>query len=91
MILDIVENLILYVEPVTREHREQYDNVRFALRLSSPDDVAIHRQRLARKQNMIRSRIAHLRVLERTHHCCEKVCLVTSHSCGCYTGKCGVI
>ncbi|XP_078495659.1 bridge-like lipid transfer protein family member 2 [Ciona intestinalis] len=65
MILDIVENLLLYVEPVMREHWERVDRMRFTLRLTSTDDVKKHRDTLATMQNRIRLRLTNMRQLER--------------------------
>nr|XP_039267582.1 protein KIAA0100-like isoform X1 [Styela clava] len=65
MILDIVENLLLYVEPGMREHWERVDRMRFQLQLTSLDDVARHREALTKLQDEIRQRLNHIRQLER--------------------------
>nr|CAB3258519.1 UPF0378 protein KIAA0100-like [Phallusia mammillata] len=65
MILDIVENLLLYVEPVMRDFWERIDRMRFQLRLTSSDDAAKQRDTLAAMQNRVRSRLTNMRQLER--------------------------
>ena len=74
MILDIVQNLVLYVEPVMRDYWERVDRMRFALRLTSADDAAKHRQTLANMQNNIRDKLTNMRQLERQLFQKERVC-----------------
>ena len=73
MILDIVENLLLYVEPVMREHWERVDRMRFKLRLTSADDALKHRDTLAAKQSRIRTQLTNMRQLERQLYRADRV------------------
>jgi len=73
MILDIVENLLLYVEPGLREFYERVDRMRFKLRLTSADDAAKQRDTLAAMQNRIRSRLTNMRQLERQLYRADRV------------------
>ncbi|CAK8698010.1 unnamed protein product [Clavelina lepadiformis] len=65
MIIDIVENLLLHVEPVMREHWERVERMRYKLRLTSADNAAKHRDTLAAMQSCIRTRLTNMRQLER--------------------------
>ena len=73
MILDIVENLLLYVEPVMREHWEKVDRMRFKLRLTSSDDALKHRDTLAAMQSRIRNQLTSMRQLERQLYIADRV------------------
>lgn len=51
MILDIVNNLLLYVEPRRKEAYERLQRMRFQLQLQSSQD---HRQPIQQLQNHVR-------------------------------------
>lgn len=74
MILDIVENLLLYVEPVMREYWERVERMRFKLRLTSADDALKHRDTLAAMQSRIRTQLTNMRQLERQLFRTDQVC-----------------
>ncbi|XP_050545881.1 protein KIAA0100 isoform X3 [Daktulosphaira vitifoliae] len=62
MILDIVNNLLLYVEPHRKEAYERLQRMRFQLQLQSSQD---HRQPIQQLQNHVRCLVAKLRRLEK--------------------------
>ncbi|XP_022178741.1 protein KIAA0100 isoform X2 [Myzus persicae] len=62
MILDIVNNLLLYVEPRRKEAYERLQRMRFQLQLQSSQD---HRQPIQQLQNHVRCLVAKLRRLEK--------------------------
>lgn len=62
MILDIVNNLLLYVEPKRKEAYEKLQRMRFQLQLHSVED---QRRPIQQLQNRVRCLVAKLRRLER--------------------------
>ena len=73
MIIDIVENLVLYVEPVMKEYWERVERMRFKLRLTSADDALKHRDTLTTMQNQIRTQLTNMRQLERQLYRADRV------------------
>ena len=73
MILDIVENLILYVEPVVRSHQLKVEQMKFAFRLTSFDDAHRHKGEVASRQNKIRSRQLNQKAVQKQHYQLTKV------------------
>ncbi|XP_012235996.2 protein hobbit isoform X1 [Linepithema humile] len=69
MILDIVNNLLLYVEPRRKEASERLQRMRFQLQLHSVDDQKRPIQQL---QNTVRGLVAKLRRLERETYLVQK-------------------
>lgn len=59
MILDIVNNLLLYVEPRRKEAYERLQRMRFQLQLQSSQD---HRQPIQQLQNHVRYAILMLKI-----------------------------
>ncbi|XP_078679801.1 bridge-like lipid transfer protein family member 2 isoform X2 [Branchiostoma floridae x Branchiostoma belcheri] len=72
MILDICQNLLLYVEPKRKEASERLQRMRFQLQLSSVED---QRGPLLQMQNNVRSLLSNMHRLERelynTHRALE--------------------
>ena len=68
MILDIVENLILYVEPVVKVHQERVEQMKFAFRLTSFDDAHRHKGEVASRQNKIRNRLMNMKAVQKEHY-----------------------
>ncbi|XP_049792062.1 protein KIAA0100 [Schistocerca nitens] len=62
MILDIVNNLLLYVEPQRKEAYERLQRMRFQLQLHSVED---QRKPIQQLQNQVRSLVSKLRRLEK--------------------------
>ncbi|XP_070572768.1 bridge-like lipid transfer protein family member 2 isoform X2 [Ptychodera flava] len=62
MILDIVNNLLLYVEPKRKEASERLQRLKFQLQLTSIED---QRSPLLQLQNTVRSLLSNLRRLEK--------------------------
>ncbi|XP_077995172.1 bridge-like lipid transfer protein family member 2 [Glandiceps talaboti] len=62
MILDIVNNLLLYVEPKRKEASERLQRMKFQLQLTSIED---ERSPLLQIQNAVRSLLSNLRRLEK--------------------------
>ena len=73
MILDIVENLLLYFEQVMRKQWEKVDRMRFKLRLTSSDDALKHKDTLAAMQRRIRNQLTSMRQLERQLYIADRV------------------
>ncbi|XP_015603116.1 protein KIAA0100 isoform X2 [Cephus cinctus] len=69
MILDIVNNLLLYVEPRRKEALERLQRMRFQLQLHSIEDQKRPIQQL---QNTVRGLVAKLRRLERETYLVQK-------------------
>ncbi|XP_054012665.1 protein hobbit [Hylaeus anthracinus] len=69
MILDIVNNLLLYVEPRRKEASERLQRMRFQLQLHSVQDQKRPIQQL---QNTVRGLVAKLRRLERETYLVQK-------------------
>ncbi|XP_014476959.1 PREDICTED: protein KIAA0100 [Dinoponera quadriceps] len=69
MILDIVNNLLLYVEPRRKEASERLQRMRFQLQLHSVEDQKRPIQQL---QNAVRCLVAKLRRLERETYLVQK-------------------
>ncbi|XP_015524843.1 protein KIAA0100 [Neodiprion lecontei] len=69
MILDIVNNLLLYVEPRRKEALERLQRMRFQLQLHSVEDQKRPIQQL---QNTVRGLVAKLRRLEKETHLFQK-------------------
>lgn len=79
MIIDIVENLLLYLEPGMKSYWERVDRMRFRLQLTTMDDVARHRETLTQLQDQVRLRLNKIRTMERelyrlhrVRFCCEQ-------------------
>lgn len=62
MILDMVNNLLLYVDPKKKESAEKLKRLRFQLKLQSVDDLRPH---ILNLQNQVRLLLANLKHLER--------------------------
>ncbi|KAG0425424.1 hypothetical protein HPB47_027402 [Ixodes persulcatus] len=62
MVLDLVNNLLLYVEPRRREANERLQRMRFRLQLSAGED---HRTPILQLQDQVRSLLSMQRHLER--------------------------
>ncbi|XP_033627571.1 protein KIAA0100-like isoform X2 [Asterias rubens] len=62
MIMDIINNLLLYVEPKVKEAMARMQHMRFALELSSIDD---QKEPIMQLQNSLRNLVLQLRQLER--------------------------
>ena len=62
MLLDVVNNLLLYVEPHRKEASERLQRLRFQMQLSSTQD---QRRPVQQLQNQLRSLISQLRLLEK--------------------------
>lgn len=69
MILDIVNNLLLYVEPTRKEAYERLQRKRFQLQLHSVED---QRRPIQQLQNQVRSLVAKLRRLEKDTHLVQR-------------------
>ncbi|XP_066587198.1 protein hobbit isoform X2 [Prorops nasuta] len=69
MILDIVNNLLLYVEPRRKEASERLQRMRFQLQLHSFED---QRRPIQQLQNTVRGLVAKLRRLERETYLVQK-------------------
>ncbi|XP_061460928.1 bridge-like lipid transfer protein family member 2 [Rhineura floridana] len=63
MILDIVNNLLLHVEPKRKEHSEKKQRVRFQLEISSNPEE--HRSSILHLQEAVRQHVAQIRLLEK--------------------------
>ncbi|XP_028320296.1 protein KIAA0100-like isoform X3 [Gouania willdenowi] len=63
MILDIVNNLLLHVEPRRKEHSEKKQRVRFQLEISSNPEV--QRGSILHLQEMVRQHLTQIRYLEK--------------------------
>ncbi|KAM3856347.1 bridge-like lipid transfer protein family member 2 isoform 1-T1 [Vipera latastei] len=63
MILDIVNNLLLHVEPKRKEHSEKKQRVRFQLEISSHPEE--QRSSILHLQEAVRQHVAQIRLLER--------------------------
>uniref|UniRef100_A0A5F9DT06 Bridge-like lipid transfer protein family member 2 n=1 Tax=Oryctolagus cuniculus TaxID=9986 RepID=A0A5F9DT06_RABIT len=63
MILDIVNNLLLHVEPKRKEHSEKKQRVRFQLEISSNPEE--QRSSILHLQEAVRQRVAQIRQLEK--------------------------
>nr|XP_050857264.1 protein KIAA0100 isoform X1 [Vespula vulgaris] len=77
MILDIVNNLLLYVEPRRKEASERLQRMRFQLQLHSVEDQKRPIQQL---QNTVRGLVAKLRRLERETYLVQKALADESNS-----------
>ncbi|XP_030385749.1 protein KIAA0100 [Scaptodrosophila lebanonensis] len=69
MILDIVNNLLLYVEPQRKQAAEKLARMRFQLQLHSTED---QKRPIQQKQTMIRSLLMKIRSLEKDIHLISK-------------------
>ncbi|XP_070591591.1 bridge-like lipid transfer protein family member 2 [Erythrolamprus reginae] len=63
MILDIVNNLLLHVEPKRKEHSEKKQRVRFQLEISSNPEE--QRSSILHLQEAVRQHVAQIRLLEK--------------------------
>ncbi|XP_069040535.1 bridge-like lipid transfer protein family member 2 isoform X1 [Lepisosteus oculatus] len=63
MILDIVNNLLLHVEPKRKEHSEKKQRVRFQLEISSNPEE--QRNSILHLQEAVRQHVAQIRLLEK--------------------------
>lgn len=70
MILDVVNNLLLYVEPRRKEALERLQRMRFQLQLHSIEDQKRPIQQL---QNIVRALVSKLRRLEKETYLVQKV------------------
>ncbi|XP_039488577.1 protein KIAA0100 [Drosophila santomea] len=69
MILDIVNNLLLYVEPQRKQAAEKLTRMRFQLQLHSTED---QKRPIQQKQTVIRSLLMKIRSLEKDTHMISK-------------------
>lgn len=69
MILDIVNNLLLYVEPQRKQAAEKLARMRFQLQLHSTED---QKRPIQQKQTVIRSLLMKIRSLEKDTHMISK-------------------
>ncbi|XP_037949690.1 protein KIAA0100-like [Teleopsis dalmanni] len=69
MILDIVNNLLLYVEPQRKQALEKLARMRFQLQLHSSED---QKRPIQQKQTLIRSLLMKIRSLEKDIHLISK-------------------
>ncbi|KAG8224148.1 hypothetical protein J437_LFUL005482 [Ladona fulva] len=69
MLLDIVNNLLLYVEPRRKEAYERLQRMRFQLQLHSVED---QRRPIQQLQNQVRSLVSKLRRLEKETYMVQK-------------------
>ncbi|KAH8339800.1 hypothetical protein KR074_010953, partial [Drosophila pseudoananassae] len=69
MILDIVNNLLLYVEPQRKQAAEKLTRMRFQLQLHSTED---QKRPIQQKQTLIRSLLMKIRSLEKDIHMISK-------------------
>ncbi|XP_034656577.1 protein KIAA0100 [Drosophila subobscura] len=69
MILDIVNNLLLYVEPQRKQAAEKLTRMRFQLQLHSTED---QKRPIQQKQTVIRSLLMKIRSLEKDIHMISK-------------------
>ncbi|XP_013780034.1 protein KIAA0100-like, partial [Limulus polyphemus] len=69
MILDLVNNLLLYVEPRKKEASEKLQRMRFQLQLCSIDDQKVP---ILQLQNQVRSLVFNLRRLEKEAYLAQK-------------------
>lgn len=69
MLLDIVNNLLLYVEPHRKKALERLARMRFQLQLHSVED---QRRPIQNLQTQIRSTVSRLRRLEKETHFVNK-------------------
>ncbi|EDV96361.1 GH15243 [Drosophila grimshawi] len=69
MILDIVNNLLLYVEPQRKQAAEKLARMRFQLQLHSTED---QKRPIQQKQTVIRSLLMKIRSLEKDIHLISK-------------------
>ncbi|EDW79258.1 uncharacterized protein Dwil_GK25563 [Drosophila willistoni] len=69
MILDIVNNLLLYVEPQRKQAAEKLARMRFQLQLHSTED---QKRPIQQKQTLIRSLLMKIRSLEKDIHLISK-------------------
>ncbi|XP_071446897.1 protein hobbit isoform X2 [Hetaerina americana] len=76
MILDIVNNLLLYVEPRRKEAYERLQRMRFQLQLHSVED---QRRPIQQVQNQVRSLLSKLRRLEKETYMVQRA--LTDESC----------
>uniref|UniRef100_A0A8D9BGK8 Protein KIAA0100 n=1 Tax=Cacopsylla melanoneura TaxID=428564 RepID=A0A8D9BGK8_9HEMI len=72
MILDILNNLLLYVEPKRKEAYEKLQRMRFQLQLHSQED---QRRPIQQLQNKVRCLVAKLRRLERETYLIQRALL----------------
>uniref|UniRef100_A0A0C9R695 KIAA0100 protein n=1 Tax=Fopius arisanus TaxID=64838 RepID=A0A0C9R695_9HYME len=77
MLLDVVNNLLLYVEPRRKEAMERLQRMRFQLQLHSVEDQKRPIQQL---QNTVRGLVAKLRRLERETYLVQKALAEESSS-----------
>ncbi|KAL7976085.1 hypothetical protein Chor_009763 [Crotalus horridus] len=71
MILDIVNNLLLHVEPKRKEHSEKKQRVRFQLEISSNPEE--QRSSILHLQEAVRQHVAQIRLLERQMYAVMKL------------------
>lgn len=69
MLLDIVNNLLLYVEPHRKEALEKLARMRFQLQLHSVED---QRKPIQNQQTLVRTTISKLRRLEKNSYLISK-------------------
>ena len=69
MIMDLVNNLLLYVEPHQKEVFEKQQSIRFGMQLSSIED---QREPISQLQDKVRSLVAKIKRIERESHAIHK-------------------
>ncbi|XP_011503485.1 PREDICTED: UPF0378 protein KIAA0100 [Ceratosolen solmsi marchali] len=69
MILDIVNNLLLYIEPRRKEALERLQRMRFQLQLQSEED---QKRPIQERQNIVRGLVSKLRRLEKETYLVQK-------------------
>ncbi|XP_029401987.1 protein KIAA0100 homolog [Mus pahari] len=74
MILDIVNNLLLHVEPKRKEHSEKKQRVRFQLEISSNPEE--QRSSILHLQEAVRQHVAQIRHLEKQMYSIMKVTIL---------------
>ncbi|OXU27590.1 hypothetical protein TSAR_008120 [Trichomalopsis sarcophagae] len=75
MILDIVNNLLLYVEPRRKEALERLQRMRFQLQLHTEED---QKRPIQERQNIVRGLVSKLRRLEKETYLVQKALLEES-------------
>ncbi|XP_054167935.1 protein hobbit-like [Oppia nitens] len=78
MIMDLVNNLLLYVEPHQKELFEKQQNIRFGMQLSSIED---QREPISQLQDKVRSLVAKIKIIEKESYTIHKA-LVEEHGSG---------
>lgn len=77
MLLDIVNNLLLYVDPHRKEALERLARMRFQLQLHSVED---QRRPIQNQQTLVRTTVSKLRRLEKETHLVSKALAEDKHN-----------